>query len=78
MLNVRTGDVKEGHGAAMAPVSPDELFYLGSRGIEDAEGRRMIISGFLREAFLASKPGNGIGEEVQRRIAGKLGELDGI
>jgi len=72
MLSVKTGNVSAGHGAAMAPVSADEMFYLESRGIERNEGRRMILSGFLLD-FETTRMG-AIREAVER----KIGELDGI
>ncbi len=72
MLSVKTGDVKAGHGAAMAPVSADELFYLESRGIEGKEGKRMILEGFLLE-FEAKQMG-----KVRKAVEKKIGEIDGI
>jgi Fe-S cluster assembly protein SufD len=32
-------------------VSEEELFYLKARGIPDAEARRLIVLGFLRNAL---------------------------
>ena len=72
MLSVKTGDVKAGHGAAMAPVSADELFYLESRGIDGKEGRRMILAGFLLE-FEAKQM-----EKVRALVERKINELDGF
>ena len=72
MLSVKTGDVKAGHGAAMAPVSADELFYLESRGIDGKEGKRMILAGFLLE-FEAKQM-----EKVRALVERKINELDGF
>jgi Fe-S cluster assembly protein SufD len=72
MLSVKTGDVKAGHGAAMAPVSADELFYLESRGIDGKEGKRMILEGFLTE-FEAKQA-----DKVREAVGKKIGELDGF
>ena len=72
MLSVKTGDVKAGHGAAMAPVSADELFYLESRGIDGKEGRRMILAGFLLE-FEARQM-----EKIRAVVEKKIGELEGF
>jgi len=71
-LSVKTGDVKAGHGAAMAPVSLDELFYLESRGIEDKEGRRMILEGFLLE-FEARQM-----DMIRAAAEKKINGMDGI
>ena len=72
MLSVKTGDVKAGHGAAMAPVSADELFYLESRGIDGKEGKWMILEGFLLE-FEAKQM-----DKVRKAVEKKIGEIDGF
>jgi Fe-S cluster assembly protein SufD len=72
MLSVKNGDAKAGHGAAMAPFSSDELFYLESRGIGGDEGKRMILAGFLMD-FEAEQLG-----KVQSAVEKKIGELDGF
>jgi Fe-S cluster assembly protein SufD len=72
MLSVKTGNAAAGHGAAMEPVSADELFYLETRGIDDKEGKRMILGGFLME-FEAKQKEN-VGAAVERKIRG----LDGF
>ena len=72
MLSVKTGDAKAGHGAAMAPVPLDELFYLESRGIEEKDGRRMILEGFLLE-FEAKQMG-----KIREAVEKKIGEAYGI
>ncbi|MCX6771225.1 MAG: SufD family Fe-S cluster assembly protein [Candidatus Micrarchaeota archaeon] len=72
MLSVKTGDALAGHGAAMAPFSADELFYLQSRGIEDNEGRRMILDGFLLE-FEARQMGM-----IRAAVGRKIGDIYGI
>lgn len=72
MLSVKTGEVTAGHGAAMAPVSADELFYLESRGIDGAEGRRMILEGFLL-GFEAKQM-----SDVRAAVERKMGGLDGF
>jgi Fe-S cluster assembly protein SufD len=71
-LSVKTGEAAAGHGAAMAPVSADELFYLESRGIDGKEGKRMILAGFLME-FEAEQAG-----KVRAAVEKKIGELDGF
>jgi len=73
-LSVKTGEVAAGHGAAVEPVNPDELFYLESRGIDGIEGRRLILSGFLIE----DAAGHALGKEVKKALEAKIGGLDGI
>ena len=71
MLSVKTGNASAGHGAAMAPVSADELFYLETRGIDDKEGRRMILAGFLLEFQARQK--DAIMAVVEKKICGLEG-----
>lgn len=46
-LEIKTNDVKASHSATVSRVSPDDLFYAGSRGIEPSEARRLLVEGFL-------------------------------
>ena len=48
-LEIKTNDVKSSHSATVRHVSPDDLFYFGSRGIPEAEARRVYIEGFLKD-----------------------------
>jgi Fe-S cluster assembly protein SufD len=73
-LSVKTGEVAAGHGAAMEPISADEIFYLESRGMEGAEARRMILAGFLLE----NAAGHAREGEVREALMGKMGGMDGI
>ena len=72
MLSVKTGNAKAGHGAAMAPVSLDELFYLESRGIDGKEGMRMILEGFLLELEARQM------DKIRSAVAKKIGDVYGI
>jgi Fe-S cluster assembly protein SufD len=78
MLYVWNEDVKAGHGAAMAPVSEDELFYLNARGIDSAAGRRMILAGFLSEPAIAGKMSKELLEKLHMIIEKKMDECSGI
>jgi Fe-S cluster assembly protein SufD len=49
-LEIYADDVKCAHGATVGELDEAALFYLRSRGIPDAEARRLLIEGFLREA----------------------------
>lgn len=48
-LEIEANDVRCSHGASVANVSDEELFYLESRGIDPDSGRQLLISGFLAE-----------------------------
>ena len=46
-LDVRNQDVEVGHEAAVGRVSREQLFYLMSRGLEEAEAMSLIVNGFV-------------------------------
>ena len=46
-LDVRNRDVEVGHEAAVGRVSREQLFYLMSRGLEEAEAMSLIVNGFV-------------------------------
>lgn len=45
--DVRIDDVHMGHEATVSKVSEDQLFYLMSRGMPEAEAMAMIVRGFI-------------------------------
>lgn len=48
-LEIFADDVKAQHGATVGQIEEDHLFYLRSRGLSEAEARRMMISAFTGE-----------------------------
>jgi|APTNR8051073442_1049403.scaffolds.fasta_scaffold09385_2 Fe-S cluster assembly protein SufD len=50
-LEISANDVKCSHGAAVGQLDAMALFYLRSRGIPEAMARRILVEGFLAEAF---------------------------
>ncbi len=46
-LEILNEDVSCSHGATVGPIDPESLFYLRSRGIQQKEAVRMIVSGFV-------------------------------
>lgn len=50
-LQIFADDVKCAHGAAIGQLDPDALFYLKSRGIGEATGRRLLTYGFANEVI---------------------------
>ena len=42
-------DVRCGHGAACGAIDEDALFYLRSRGLDEASARLILIRGFISE-----------------------------
>lgn len=48
-LKVETSKVKAGHGASTFQLSPEDLFYLNSRGIDMSEAKSLIVSSAVNE-----------------------------
>lgn len=56
-LEIKTNDVKAGHGAAITKIKEDDLFYLRARGISLAEAKNLLIGGLV-EGFLSRTEAN--------------------
>jgi Fe-S cluster assembly protein SufD len=54
-LEIHNQEVSCSHGATIAPVDPEQLFYLGSRGLDAHEAMGLVVRGFL-ENTLAKLP----------------------
>ena len=50
-LEIYADDVKCAHGAAVGQIDPEELFYLGTRGIGPELGRNLLTYGFAEEVI---------------------------
>ena len=50
-LEIYADDVKCSHGATIGELDADQLFYLRSRGVPQAEARAMLVRAFLTEAI---------------------------
>ncbi|HXK78593.1 MAG TPA: Fe-S cluster assembly protein SufD [Kiritimatiellia bacterium] len=48
-LLIDNDDVKCSHGATIGQINPQELFYLQSRGIPEAQARHMLARGFVED-----------------------------
>jgi hypothetical protein len=51
ILEILCRDVKATHSTSVAPVDPEKVFYLESRGVPESEAVRMIGEGFLSHVF---------------------------
>lgn len=61
-LEIYADDVECSHGATVGSLSEEELFYMRSRGIPEAEARRLQIISFLSPVL------SRLGEDRQREI----------
>ncbi len=49
-LEIETGEIEgAGHASATARFDDEQLFYLRSRGVSDAEARRLVLHGFFQD-----------------------------
>ncbi len=48
-LEIFADDVKASHGATIAQLSEEDLFYLQARGLKAEEAKELLIKGFYRE-----------------------------
>lgn len=48
-LEILANDVKCSHGATIAAVDKDQVFYLNSRGLDKIEAERLIVRGFINQ-----------------------------
>ncbi len=65
-LEIYADDVKCSHGATTGYLNPDELFYLRSRGIPEAEARKMQMISFVSPVI------SHLPEEVKEQILSRL------
>jgi Fe-S cluster assembly protein SufB len=47
IIDVRTDKADIGHEARIGRISEDQIYYLMTRGLSEAEARAMIVRGFM-------------------------------
>jgi len=50
-LEIANQNVRCSHGATVAPIDPEQLFYLASRGLPRSQALRLIVYGFLDQTL---------------------------
>jgi len=71
-LEIQANDVRCTHAAAVAQVDPEQLFYLRSHGISEAEAKKLVIEGFLAalvERFEEGPVREVLAGALERRLA---------
>jgi Fe-S cluster assembly protein SufD len=73
-LEILADDVRCTHAAAIAQIDRDQLFYLTSRGLEQAAAKSLIIEGFLESLVerLAEGP---VRDEISAALERRLAEI---
>ncbi len=73
-LEILADDVACTHAAAIAQVDKDQLFYLNSRGLDEADSKSLVVEGFLQA--LVERLGEGpVRDEIAARIEQRLEEI---
>jgi Fe-S cluster assembly protein SufD len=70
-LEIEADDVRCTHAAAVAQVDPEQLYYLRSHGLDEAEAKSLVIEGFLQELVERAKEGpirEALAGELERRL----------
>ena len=70
-LEIYADDVKCSHGTTVGQLDPQQLFYLRSRGIAEAQARKMLCLGFAGE-ILDGCAVDGLQDQVQARLGEQL------
>lgn len=75
-LEIQTGEiVGAGHAATVGRFDDLELFYLMSRGIPEAEARRLIIHGFFSEV-IGRIPVESLRADLEARVVAELAKIN--
>ncbi len=75
-LEIQANDVRCTHAAAVAQVDAEQLFYLRSHGLPEAEAKRLVIEGFLAalvERFEQGPVRELLADALDRRLEAVLG-----
>jgi Fe-S cluster assembly protein SufD len=70
-LEIYADDVKCTHGATVGQMPPEQIFYLRTRGLSEANARRMLMHAFAGEIIerIACEP---VREELDRLVWDRL------
>lgn len=70
-LEIEDNDVRCSHASAVGPISEDQRFYLGSRGVPPDAADRLITLGFLDEV-LARVPSRPVADHARSELVSVL------
>jgi Fe-S cluster assembly protein SufD len=73
-LEIEANDVRCTHAAAVAQIDAEQIYYLTSRGLDEAAARSLIIEGFMQALVerLAEGP---VREEISAALERRLDEI---
>jgi Fe-S cluster assembly protein SufD len=70
-LEIEADDVRCTHAAAIAQVDAEQLYYLRSHGLDEAEAKSLVVEGFLQALVERAKAGpirEALARELERRL----------
>ncbi len=70
-LEIEENDVRCSHASAVGPIDPDQLFYLGSRGVPPEAAERLIVLGFFDDLFSRAAEA-GVGAYLRGAVAARV------
>jgi Fe-S cluster assembly protein SufD len=73
-LEILADDVRCTHAAAIAQVDKEQLFYLTSRGLGEAEAKSLVVEGFL-EALVERLAEGPVRDEISAALESRLAEI---
>jgi Fe-S cluster assembly protein SufD len=73
-LEILADDVRCTHAAAIAQVDKEQLFYLTSRGLGEADAKGLVIEGFL-EALVERLAAGPVRDEISAALESRLAEI---
>jgi Fe-S cluster assembly protein SufD len=73
-LEILADDVRCTHAAAIAQVDKEQLFYLTSRGLGEADAKGLVIEGFL-EALVERLAEGPVRDEISAALESRLAEI---
>lgn len=71
ILLIDENEVTAGHAASIGQVDPDDMYYLMSRGLDEATAKRLVIRGFLG-AVVSEIPVKSVRQDFIETIERKL------
>ena len=77
VLVIHADEVKAAHGATVGQLDPTAMFYMRSRGLPEADARRLLTTAFVREplAVIASASvRDGLEARLENALASLVGE----
>jgi Fe-S cluster assembly protein SufD len=73
-LEIEADDVRCTHAAAIAQIDKEQLFYLTSRGLGEADAKSLIIEGFL-ESLVERLAAGPVRDEISAALERRLAEI---